>query len=115
MVYCVSGRAGSLGTHCVAVNIAYYCNMNFCVYRSCYLSEAPCFADSAHLAFDRLTRLHSDDIVGPSPPTPDRLVHQLIWEMDHLPLQLINQPPAVSNPKIYVNVLCRIYSKIWHC
>ena len=73
--------------------------MNFCVYRSCYLSEAPCFADSAHLAFDRLTRLHCDDAVGPSPPTPGHLVHQLIWEMDHLPLQLINQPPAVSNQK----------------
>ena len=80
------------------------------MYRCCYLSEAPCFADSALLALNRLTRLHCDDVVGPSPPTPGRLVHQLIWEMDHLPLQL-NQPPAVSKPKIYDDVLCHIYSK----
>lgn len=80
------------------------------VYRCCYLSEAPCFADSALLALNRLTRLHCDGVMGPSPPTPGRLVHQLIWEMDHLPLQL-NQPPAVSKPKIYDDVLCHIYSK----
>ena len=46
--------------------------------------------------------------MGPSPPTPStpgHLVHQLIWEMDHLPLQLINQPPAVSEAeKVYNDV-----------
>ena len=82
--------------------------MNFYLYRCCYVSEAPCFADSAHLALDRLTRLHGDDVMGLSPPNPGRLIHHLIWEMDHLPLQLISQPSPVSKANIFNLPACLV-------
>ena len=96
----------SVGRLAVQVHVCSYSSFTVCdylvLYRSCYISEVPCFTDSARLALDRLTRLQFGDgySVGPSPPTPAApgdLVHQLIWEMDHVPLHLINQPPNVSN------------------
>ena len=59
---------------------------------------------------DRLTRLPCIDVVGSSsltPSAPGHLVHQLIWEMDQVPLHLIRQPPAVSKAENHKGVVVR--------
>ena len=51
--------------------------------RCCYLSDAPCFVESGHLAFQR-TREVGCVATSYGSPRPGDTVRQLMWDIDHL-------------------------------